>query len=539
VRLASALFLAALGLAAGGNPAGASSYTAISGSGSSWAGIALDAWITNLRRSGLVINYNPDGSAAGRTDYIQNQDAFAGSDPPFRNGADELAGTGAEHPEGFSYIPDVGGGTAFMYHLVVGGKQITNMRLRPSTLMGIFTGKITNWDDPAIKRDYGASLPSIPITPVIRSDGSGASYFLTRWFAHMNQGAWNAFCQKVHPGVKLPCPQTEFYPQFGNAKSENGSTNVANYITSSYANGAIGYDEYAYALGARYPVVSILNPAGYWTQPTASNVSVALTKAQINETKSSPNFLQQNLNQVYTFKDPRSYPLSSYSYLIVPRAKTQEPKNFTPQQGRTLSTLTDFMLCAGQSYNYTRNLGYSPLPLNLVQGGLLQADHIPGAIGGPNLNSLRGCANPTFTNGRLTLLLDAPQPSKCQKLGAPLNCNPATGKAPNGGGGGGGGGGGKGSGNGKGAQASSSATNGTGTGTGTGTGGTGSGGVGTGGGVQPGATGPVSGVTVNLAADQTAQTALGVLTALAIIAAVVTPPVVGMWLRRRRGQAHG
>jgi ABC-type phosphate transport system substrate-binding protein len=536
--MATALALAALGLAAGGNPALASNYTAISGSGSSWAGVAIDAWITNLRRSGIVINYNPDGSAAGRTDYIQNQDAFAGSDPPFRNGADELAGTGAEKPEGFSYLPDVGGGTAFMYHLDVAGKQITNLRLRPSTLMGIFTGKITNWDDAAITRDYGARLPNLPITPVIRADGSGASYFLSRWFEHMNQTGWNAFCLKVHPGLKLPCPQTEFYPQFGNAKSENGSTNVANYITSSYANGAIGYDEYAYALGAHYPVVSVLNPDGYWTQPTASNVAVALTQAQIDEKKTSVNFLQQDLDQVYTFKDPRSYPLSSYSYLIVPRLHTTEPTNFTPEQGRTLTTFSDFLLCAGQSYSYTKNLGYAPLPLNLVQGGLLQADRVPGHIAGPNLNSLAGCANPTFTHGKLTLLLDAKYPSPCNKLGAPLHCTVVGGKAKQtGSGGGGGSSGGKGSGSsGHGAQASASATNGTGTGSGTGTG---TGGIGTGGGVQPGATGPVNGVTVNLASDQTAQTALGVLTALAVIAAVVIPPAVAAWLRRRRGQAHG
>ena len=310
---------------------------------------------------------------------------------------------------------------------------------------------------------------------------------------------------------------------------------MANYITSSYANGAIGYDEYAYALGARYPVVSVLNPDGYWTQPSASNVAVALTQAQIDEVKSSPNFLQQNLDRVYTFKDPRSYPLSSYSYLIVPRLKTKEPTNFTPGQGRTVSTFTDFLLCAGQSYNYTRNLGYAPLPLNLVQGGLLQADHIPGHIAGPNLNSLAGCSNPTFTRGKLTLLLDAPYPSPCNKLGAPLNCTVVGGKAKQTGSGGGNGSG-KGSGSGKGAHATASASTG---GTGSGTGAAGSGGVGTGGGVQPGANGPVSGVTVSLASDQTAQTALGVLTALAIIAAVIIPPAVAAWLRRRRGQAHG
>jgi ABC-type phosphate transport system substrate-binding protein len=539
LRALTALALLAVGLASGGNPAYAANYTAISGSGSSWASVALDAWSSNLRRSGIVINYNPDGSAAGRSDYIQNQDDFAGSDPPFRNGADELAGTGAEKPEGYSYVPDTAGGTAFMYHLTVGGKLIKNLRLSPKTLFGIFTGAITNWDDGAITHDYGKRLPSLPITPVIRSDGSGATYFLTRWFSHMFRSQWNSFCQRVHPGVKLPCPQTEFYPQFGSAKAENGSTNVAAYITSSYGNGAIGYDEYAYAKNANYPVVKVLNPGGYYVLPSASNVAVALTAAKIDEKKSSPNFLQQDLDGVYTFKDPRSYPLASYSYLIVPRLKTTEPRNFTTSKGHTLSTFVDFLLCAGQSYKYTATLGYSPLPLNLVQGGLLQSDNIPGHIAGPNLNTLHGCGNPTFTNGKLTLLLNAPYPSKCDKLGASLDCTTGGNRRRNGSGGHGSSGGNSSNSSGQGANSSGSGTGGTG---GAGTGGvgtgTGAGGVGTGA-VQPGATGPVSGVSVSLASDQTAQTALGVLTALAIIAAVVVPPTVAMWWRRRRGQAHG
>jgi ABC-type phosphate transport system substrate-binding protein len=526
-----------LGLAGGGNPAAAASYTAIAGSGSSWASVALDAWITNLARSGVTINYNPNGSAAGRGDYISNQDTFAASDPPFRSGSDKLGGTGAERPEGFSYIPDVAGGTAFMYHITVGGQLIRNLRLRPQTILDIFTGRVTNWASAEITRDYGSQLPSLPITPVIRADGSGATYFLSRWFEHINPSQWNAFCQQVHPGLTPPCPETEFYPQFGNAKAENGSTNVADYITSSYGNGAIGFDEYAYALNSNYPVVKVLNSAGYWSLPSASNVAVALTQAQIDENPSDQNYLQQNLDHVYTFNDPRSYPLSSYSYLIVPRLGTVQPQNLPSGYGATLSTFVDFLLCGGQDYKYTATLGYSPLPLNLVQGGIRQADQIPGHIAGPNLSTLAGCANPTFTNGKLTLLLNAPQPSPCDKLGAPLNCVVRNGRAtagPGGTGAGAGAGAGTGAGAGHGVHSTASASAGA-----TGAGGVGTGGVGTGGGVQPGATGPVTGVTVNLAADKTAQTTLGLLTALAIIAAVVTPPAVAAWLRRRRGQAHG
>src|SRR4029077_14893261 len=109
-----------------------------------------------------------------------------------------------------------------------------------------------------------------------------------------------------------------------------------------------------------YPVVKVLNPAGYYVLPSASNVAVALTQAQINEDSSSADFLQQDLDNVYTFKDPRSYPLSSYSYLVVPRARSTSPRNFSNGDGRTLCTYIDYFLCAGQQYS--AELGYSPLP---------------------------------------------------------------------------------------------------------------------------------------------------------------------------------
>ena len=496
-------------------PASAATYVAISGSGSSWSSVALDQWQQDLRPSGLVINYNPDGSAAGRGDYMANQDDFAGSDPPFRNGHDQLGGTGAEHPtQGYSYIPDTAGGTAFMYHIEVAGHLITNLRLSGLTLMEIFTGTITNWDDKRITKDYGAQLPNLPITPVIRSDGSGATFFFTRWMAHQFPSQWNAFCKRVRPNVSLPCGQTEFYPLFRGAKSENGSNNVATYITASYGNGSIGYDEYAYALNSHYPVVKLLNPAGYYVLPTASNVAVALTKAIIDENASSPEFLQQDLDSVYTFTDPRSYPLSSYSYLIVPRAGTHLPTNFTPAKGKTLSTFVDYFLCAGQKE--VAALGYSPLPLNLVQGGLLQNSKIPGAVAGPNPTTLAGCDNPTFTNGKLTLLITAPQPSPCDKVGEPLNCIVVNGKATT-----------------PGSGAAGSPSPGASSPT--------AGGVPSTGPAPSASSGPiaVTGQVVNVAATSPNKLMLSVLTAAAIVLAVMVPPALGSYLRRRRRQEPG
>jgi ABC-type phosphate transport system substrate-binding protein len=514
--------LASLGIVP--TPAEAGNYVSISGSGSSWASVAIDQWSQDVRKNGIVVNYNANGSAAGRSDYSSNQDDFAGSDPPFRDGLDKLGGTGAEHPsQGYSYIPDTAGGTALIYHISVAGHLIRNLRLDSRTIFDIFTGRITNWADKRITHIYGARLPSLPITPVIRSDGSGATFFFTKWMASLYPSDWNAFCRRVHPSISMPCGNTEFYPQFGNAKAENGSNNVMTYITSSFGNGSIGYDEYAYALNSRYPVVQVLNPAHYFVGPTASNVAVALTKAIINENEHSRNFLQQDLHKLYSYKDPRNYPISSYSYLIVPRSGTPQPTNFSTAKGRTLSTFVNFMLCAGQGQ--MRQLGYSPLPKNLVQGGLVQNGEIPGNVS-LRFNQLRNCHNPTMQNGRNILLATAPFPGPCQKLGAPLHCVVKNGKAVATGSSASGGNNGGGSGqNGGSSSGGGGGTTGTGTAAGTGT--------------ATGATGPVTGVVVNLAGDHSNQAALGALTALGIVLAVALPPALAVWMRRRRGQARG
>ncbi len=510
------------------SPAEAGTYVTLSGSGSSWASVALQQWAQDLQPNGLTVNFNPDGSAAGRGDFMEGSLVdFAASDPPFRNGEDELAGTGAEDPSyGYSYVPDVGGGTAFMYHVTVGGHLITNLRLSGETLMKIFTGQITNWDDPEITKDYGAQLPNEPIIPVVRSDGSGATYFFTRWMAHEYPTEWNAFCQKANSGIKLPCPQTEFYPQFGNAKLESGSNAVSVFVTSSYGEGSIGYDEYAYALNSHWPVVAMENPAGYYVLPSASNVAVALTQAQINEDPHSVNFLQPNLDSVYTYTDPRSYPMSSYSYQIVPLTGSKEPTNYKTNDGRSLSTYINFYLCQGQQQ--AGALGYSPLPINLVKGAFLQVNKIPGTVGAPNIDTYGSCNNPTFTNGKNILLATAQYPNKCQKVGSPLDCSTAstdptassTASAKPGAT--------------AAATATATATGGAGTGTGTGTGpGTGTEAGGTTSGTSALNTN-ITGSVVTVPGNGADGILLAVITALGVAVAVAAPPSVAAYLRRRR-----
>jgi len=88
-------------------PAGAtrsSSFVPISGSGSSFAAIAMNLWALDVRPRGLVVNFNPDGSDAGRADYIVNQDDYAVSDEPFRTSLDKLVRNGSSETAKSSWL---------------------------------------------------------------------------------------------------------------------------------------------------------------------------------------------------------------------------------------------------------------------------------------------------------------------------------------------------------------------------------------------------------------------------------------------------
>lgn len=346
---------------------------------------------------------------------------------------------------------------------------------------------------------------------------------------------WCPFQEKYEHIPTSECGLTSFYPSFGQAKAQVGDNGVSDYISASYGEGAIGFVEYAYAKQLNYPVASMLNTAGYYTQPSAGDVAVALTKAKINHDKSSPTYLTQDLDQVYTNGDPRTYPMSSYSYMIIPTT-TAAPFD-QGGDGRSLSTFINYFLCQGQQK--AQILGYSPVPKNLVEAGFAQVRRIPGFVAPPSIAS---CHNPA-----LNILQTAAQPQACDKLGAKPCDTTSTGTT-------GGGSNPKGS-NGKGTTPTGgSSTSPTGSGTsapGTGTTGNGSagnGGNGTGTTIDPvtGATeatgstttgGATAAVPVALSADRgtSGQTVtLFALSAMLLLAAIIAPPLSVLIRRRRR-----
>ncbi|TIC83215.1 phosphate ABC transporter substrate-binding protein [Nocardioides sp. GY 10113] len=405
--LAGLLALAGAGSAAAVPLVQRTTYTTIEGTGSTWSELIVQKWIADVDANGMKVVYTGGGSSKGRKDFAQSTNDFAISEIPYQ-GVDEN-GNADKSDRPYAYLPIVAGGTAFTYQLKIGNELVRNLRLSGETIAKIFTNQITNWNDPAIAEDNnGRTFPSLAITPVVRSDGSGTTAQFTTWMDAQYPSIWRPYFG--HSGL------TSYYPRKSGSRTvaQAGSDQVMNTVKGFAGNGTIGYVEYSYPVNANYPVVKVLNKAGYFVEPTQYNTAVALTKAKIN-----PSTLTQELDGVYVNPDPRAYPISSYSYMVIPTSATDA--RMTTAKRQTLADFVYYSLCAGQTS--AGSYGYSPLPLNLVQAGFDQVAKLKKADPEVNLTDrdVRSCNNPTFdgTNLSHNVLADkAPQPAACDKVGA-------------------------------------------------------------------------------------------------------------------------
>jgi phosphate transport system substrate-binding protein len=394
------------GTAAASTPERAAAYATIEGKGSTWSKLIVDKWIGDVDSKGMKVVYSGVGSSSGRKAFADGTVDYAISEIPYQ-GVDEKSGQADKSDRPYAYLPIVAGGTSFTYQLKIGNEQVRNLRLSGETIAKIFTNQITSWSDPAITKDNnGRKFPSVPITPVVRSDGSGTTAQFTRWLDSEYSSIWRPYFGKS--GL------TSYFPKKGRQIAQAGSDQVMNTIKGFAGNGTIGYVEYAYPKNAGYPVVKVLNKGGYYVEPTTFNVAVALTKATID-----PKDLTQQLDGVYRNADKRAYPLSSYSYMIIPTSA--DDARMTTAKRQTLADFLYHSLCTGQGD--AGDYGYSPLTLNLVAAGFEQVRKLKTADPAVELTNrdVKSCNNPTF-DGRNTshnVLADkAPQPAACDKVGA-------------------------------------------------------------------------------------------------------------------------
>ena len=378
-------------LAFAGMTAAVAAGPTVQGAGSTWSQIAVDQWRADVKtKLGLNVNFTGNGSSAGRALYVAGKVDFAVTEIPFSKEGEPGVVAGQSEVKAlndasktYQYFPIVAGGTALMYNLLdATGKRITNLQLSPSTLAKIFTGKIKNWNDPAITADNGGrALPSRAVVPVYRSDGSGTSAQFTAYLALQQGSIWSPFAKAN--GIPSSAGTSNF-PNVPGFVGQSGSDGVANYVANkSTGVGAIGYLETGYAVQRGFPVAAIRNKSGKYTLPTPENVSIALQAARLNSDNT------QILTGVYNNADPTAYPISSYSYMVTPKGS-----GLPADKGQILSKFVKYFACDGQQKASV--LGYAPLPPTLVQVVFSAIQNIPGHIDVPAKPTASNCNNPTF-----------------------------------------------------------------------------------------------------------------------------------------------
>ena len=165
-------------------------------SGSSAQANAMSTWISDYQTAceGATIDYQPTGSGAGVTDFINKQVAFAGSDSSLKAG-DETTKADARCATGPALnIPMVGGAIALAYNV----SGVDSLTLTPDIMAGIFSNTITKWNDPKIAAaNTGATLPDASIAAFHRSDSSGTTDNFTKYLAATAPTAWTFGNDKV------------------------------------------------------------------------------------------------------------------------------------------------------------------------------------------------------------------------------------------------------------------------------------------------------------------------------------------------------
>jgi phosphate transport system substrate-binding protein len=402
---AVALFGSVLGTAGQAS----ASLPPLTSTGSSFAGVAISQWQGQFNElNGGNINFTVSNSIIGMNDFCQNTVNFGAADIAYSTQQSICSTSQVPYP--FQYMPDVAGGLSFEYNLTgQNGQQVKSLILSAPVLAAIFTGGINNWDDPQIAAlNPDIRLPNESITAYYRSDPCGENYLLGDYMLHTDPAPITAFQKKA--GVPTPAgTPSATWAEFssGVPPGLEGLDGVNGADAASqgpvHTQGGIAYVETAYAKNVGLPVASVVNQAGQAVQPNAYNVAVALTDAILYAD------LTQNLGGVYTNPNPNAYPISAYSYLIaqcVPSQAAQQSfacdssGNVTmgTAQGAELSAFIAFVACGGQAR--MADLGYSPIPPNLVEDDYQAAGRLPGGSEPPPPNA-QNCQNPYIT-GQLT-----------------------------------------------------------------------------------------------------------------------------------------
>jgi len=314
----------------------ASGSQTLTGVGASSQKAAQEKWVADFqsKNASITVNYSPDGSGAGRSAFIAGAAGFAGSDRPFKDeemGAGKFAGCAAD--SNALNLPVYISPIAVIYNL----DGVTDLALDPATVAGIFAGKITKWNDPAIvATNPKAKLPDLAITAVHRGDDSGTTNNFTDTLNKLAPSVWTEKASDTYPAA------------FG-GEAANGTSGVVQAVTGGA--GTIGYAD-ASAAGKLGKASILVN--GKPLQPTADAAASIL-----DHSKTIPGRAANDLAYSLDRTSEGVYPAVLVSYAIV----CQTYKD--PAVGKLVKDYVGYMASADGQKAAASAAGSAPLSADL------------------------------------------------------------------------------------------------------------------------------------------------------------------------------
>jgi len=271
----------------------------------------------------IEINYQSIGSGGGIRQVTAGTVDFGASDGPMSD--EQLASAKVK----IIHLPTVLGAVVPAYN-IPGFKG--ELKFTPEVIAGIYLGKITSWNDPAIaKINPGVSLPNQGIIVVHRSDGSGTTYIFSDYLSKVS----NEWRDSVGKGTSVKWPT---------GLGAKGNEGVAGMVRQM--EGAFGYLELIYALQNNISFGPVKNTAG-----TFVKASLESTTAAAASVKTMPADFRVSITNP-PGKD--AYPIASFTWLLVPADWKDKNKE------KIIVDFLNWMLDQGQ--NMTADLNYAPLP---------------------------------------------------------------------------------------------------------------------------------------------------------------------------------
>lgn len=312
----------------------AASAQNLTGAGSTFAYPLYSSWASNFQKShpNVHINYQSIGSGGGIRQLSAGIVDFGGTDGPMTDA--QLADAQSHIGAGILHFPTALGADVPTYNIPGISAELN---FTPDALAGIFLGKITKWNDPAIQSaNPGVKLPGDSILVIHRSDGSGTTYVWADYLSKVST-EWK---NKVGVGTSVRWPV---------GLGGKGNEGVAGLIRQTPD--SVGYVELIYAIQNQLAYGKVKNMDGVFVKADLASVTAAAAGAA---TAMPADFR-------VSITDPpgkTAYPVSSFTWLLIPEKMQDKAK------GEALKSFLVWGLTDGQ--NLTAPLSYARVPPSVV-----------------------------------------------------------------------------------------------------------------------------------------------------------------------------